>query len=70
MKVGVGEGCDLGAVINERQLAAMIEGVTSAIASGAVLLCGGDRAVEGELSQGSFMTPTILEDLPVGSERV
>jgi aldehyde dehydrogenase (NAD+) len=68
MKLGVGEGCDFGPVINERQLANMLGAVERAAASGATILTGGARADAPELRAGFYMAPTIIEGAPADAE--
>ena len=66
--LGVSED-DLGAVINERQLESMMEGVRKAEDEGATILCGGDRASEptwqrllrGQRSSKGCLTAVITE---------
>ncbi len=61
LKLGVEDGCDLGPVINERQLSNMLAAVEAAKKRGASLLAGGRRADAPELRAGFYMTPTIVE---------
>jgi acyl-CoA reductase-like NAD-dependent aldehyde dehydrogenase len=62
LRVGVGDDADLGPVVNERQLAKMLDEIGSAVSRGGVILCGGHRVeVTG---RGSFLAPTIVEGLP------
>lgn len=56
LKLGNGDGDDLGPVINERQLTNMLAAVRRAAEAGAKVLCGGRR-----VGSGYFMTPTVLE---------
>ena len=60
-KLGVDNDCDLGPVINARQLNAMCAAVERAKAGGARLLAGGARASGGGLDQGFYMQPTVIE---------
>ena len=60
-KVGVDPDCDLGPVINARQLAAMTGAVERAKAAGAKVLAGGARASGGDLDHGFYMQPTVVE---------
>lgn len=61
LRLGVEEDCDLGPVINERQLGAMIDAVARAARNGARVLTGGHRANDPALAGGFYMTPTIIE---------
>jgi succinate-semialdehyde dehydrogenase/glutarate-semialdehyde dehydrogenase len=62
LKVGRGadEGVEVGPLIDEDQLAKVVELVDDAIARGARVLCGGER-VDGP---GHFYRPTVLADVP------
>jgi aldehyde dehydrogenase (NAD+) len=68
LKLGVEDDCDLGPVINARQLAAMCAAVARATASGARVLCGGDRATGPSLEKGFYMQPTVLAGLGPDAE--
>jgi len=59
-KLGVGEDCDFGPVINERQLTNMLATIEGAQKAGARVLTGGKRA-GGALAQGFYLEPTIIE---------
>lgn len=59
-KLGVGDDCDFGPVINERQLNAMLAAVKNAETAGARVLTGGKRA-GGALANGYYLEPTIIE---------
>jgi len=60
LRLGVEEDCDLGPVINRRQLDTMLAAIQRAIAAGAKLVVGGGRAEEVGLADGFYMQPTIL----------
>ena len=60
-KLGVDNDCDLGPVINARQLNGMSAAVERARAGGARVLAGGARATGGGLDQGFYMQPTVIE---------
>jgi aldehyde dehydrogenase (NAD+) len=60
LKLGVGDDCDLGPVINARQLGNMLAAIDRAVAEGASILCGGARASRAELAEGFYLEPTIL----------
>jgi len=68
LKVGVEPDCDLGPVINARQLANMTATVERAVAAGAKVLLGGGRAADAGLADGFYMQPTILEGAGPDSE--
>lgn len=63
LKLGVDPDCDLGPVINQRQLDNMSAAVEGAVRSGACVLAGGAPASEARLAGGFYMQPTILADL-------
>ncbi len=60
LKLGVGDDCDLGPVINARQLGNMLGAIERAVGEGASILCGGKRALRPDLAQGFYLEPTIL----------
>ncbi len=60
LKLGVGDDCDLGPVINARQLDAMLRAIEAARAAGAQVLTGGVRAEGAGLADGFYMQPTVL----------
>ena len=68
LKLGVGDDCDLGPVINARQLANMTSTVERAVAAGARVLTGGGRAAEAGLADGFYMQPTVLEGADPAAE--
>jgi aldehyde dehydrogenase (NAD+) len=68
LKQGVEADCDLGPVINARQLANMSAAVERAVAAGAKVLTGGGRATDPALASGFYMEPTILEGCGPDSE--
>lgn len=61
LKLGVEDDCDLGPVINARQLANMTSAVEKAAAAGARVLVGGGKALGGGLDGGFYMQPTLVE---------
>lgn len=63
LRVGTGDGEDLGPVINERALGRMCAAVDAARAAGARILCGGHRLDR----PGFFMAPTLVEAAPLDS---
>jgi acyl-CoA reductase-like NAD-dependent aldehyde dehydrogenase len=60
---GLDESVDVGPVVNEAQLNKIHEYVQIGIKEGAKLMCGGERATEGELAKGFFYKPTIFADV-------
>ena len=68
LKLGIEDDCDLGPVINARQLAAMCAAVERAAANGARVLCGGHRATASTLAKGFYMQPTVLAGLDPDAE--
>jgi len=64
LRVGAGDGDDLGPVINEKQLLAMISEIEKARAEGAAVLAGGGRLEDEEHRDGYFMAPTVIENVP------
>ncbi len=61
LRLGVDDDCDLGPVISERQIKAMLSAVAQAAKSGARILTGGMRARDPALAAGFYMAPTILD---------
>jgi len=57
LKVGPGDGDDLGPVINARQMENILTAVTKAQGEGARVLCGGQRLP----GNGYYIAPTIIE---------
>jgi acyl-CoA reductase-like NAD-dependent aldehyde dehydrogenase len=64
-KLGVGVDCDLGPVINERQLTNMLGAIEHATAAGARILTGGKRA-GGALERGFYLETTVIEGAKPG----
>ena len=60
-RLGVKDDCDLGPVINIRQLNGMCAAVERARQSGAKVLAGGRRAFGPGLDDGFYMQPTVIE---------
>ena len=67
-KLGVEPDCDLGPVINARQLSGMTASVERAAAAGARILAGGARASGAGLDGGFYMQPTVVEGAGPNSE--
>lgn len=68
LRLGVSNDCDLGPVINARQLKAMLDTVARAEAAGARILTGGRRADAADLAHGFYMTPTVLDEVDLDAE--
>jgi len=66
--VGPGDEHDLGPVINERQLDAMLRAVARARESGAAVIAGGDRLTGEGYDGGYYMAPTLVENAPPQSD--
>ncbi len=60
---GLKEGTDVGPVIHNKALESIHNYVLKALQEGGRLICGGERATEGDLAKGSFYKPTIIADV-------
>jgi aldehyde dehydrogenase (NAD+) len=62
LKVGNGltPGVEMGPAVSKQQLAGNLDYIEGAVTQGAKLLCGGQRLIEGDLTHGWFMQPTVL----------
>jgi aldehyde dehydrogenase (NAD+) len=63
LRVGTSDDDDLGPVINERQLDAMIGALEGARQRGARILTGGHRLTDPFHKDGFYMAPTLIEDV-------
>jgi aldehyde dehydrogenase (NAD+) len=63
LRVGPSDEDDLGPVIHEQSLANILEAVSRAQAKGAKILAGGQRLVGENHKSGSYMAPTVLENV-------
>jgi aldehyde dehydrogenase (NAD+) len=63
-RVGPGDDDHYGPVINERQLAGMLESIDRAKSQGARVLTGGERIDR----PGFYLAPTLVEDVSLGDE--
>ncbi|HJR58769.1 MAG TPA: aldehyde dehydrogenase family protein [Vicinamibacterales bacterium] len=63
LRVGPADDDDFGAVINERQLQAMLAALQRARAGGARVLAGGHRLSDRPYADGYYMAPTVVEGL-------
>ncbi|MBI4552779.1 MAG: aldehyde dehydrogenase family protein [Candidatus Latescibacteria bacterium] len=57
---GLDETVDVGPVVNENQLDTVHRYTEIGLAEGATLLCGGERATDGDLAKGFFYRPTLF----------
>lgn len=53
----------MGAQIDEKQVQRILKYIEIGKQEGATVLCGGERATEGELAKGAFMKPTLLTNV-------
>ena len=60
-------GVTMGPLVDDNALAAMDVAVSSAVAGGAKVACGGARSADGDLADGWFFPPTVLTDVEPGS---
>lgn len=68
LKLGVEADCDLGPVINRRQLDTMSAAVARAVEAGARVLAGGGPASGRGLDGGFYMQPTVIDDVAPDAE--
>lgn len=66
LKIGPGRNPEneVGPLISEEALKAVIAAVESSVYNGMNLVCGGERLADGDLVRGHFMQPTLLEGDP------
>ena len=71
VKVGMPweDDTQMGSQIDQNQMNKILEYVEIAKQEGGRVLCGGERATEGELAKGAFLKPTLIE-VPNNSCRV
>lgn len=65
---GLDEASEMGPVVSEWRLQAILEAVDRGLGNGATIMHGGGRASEGKLGQGCFVTPTLVTGVGVKSE--
>lgn len=65
LKVGAGlkKSTHVGPIVNERQMKRVLDYIRIGQKEGAHLLCGGQRATDGTLKRGWFITPTIFSEV-------
>lgn len=68
LRVGPADDDDLGPVISEAQLTAMLSAVERAHARGATVLTGGHRLSDADHGAGFYMAPTLLEHVDPDDE--
>jgi alpha-ketoglutaric semialdehyde dehydrogenase len=68
LTLGVGDGSDLGPVINKRQHAAILEAIALAQREGGKVLCGGGVPSDASLASGYYVEPTIVDGLPPSAQ--
>jgi aldehyde dehydrogenase (NAD+) len=68
LRLGPGNDDDLGPVINQRQLDAMLVAVERARANGAKILVGGHRLTDPDHGDGFYMAPTLIENVDPDDE--
>jgi aldehyde dehydrogenase (NAD+) len=68
LRLGPGNDDDLGPVINQRQLDAMLVAVERAGANGAKILVGGHRLTDPDHRDGFYMAPTLIENVDPDDE--
>ena len=64
LRVGSTDADDLGPVINERQLTAILRAIDSARSAGAAILAGGARLTTAAHREGFYVAPTLIENAP------
>jgi acyl-CoA reductase-like NAD-dependent aldehyde dehydrogenase len=68
LKVGPSDDDDFGPVINERQLNNMLSVIEDAKKKGAAILAGGERLDDPALAKGSYLAPTVIENVEPGDD--
>jgi aldehyde dehydrogenase (NAD+) len=68
LRLGPGDGDDLGPVINGKQMDRMLSSVETARANGARILCGGHRLMDPSHANGFYMAPTLIDQVDPASE--
>jgi aldehyde dehydrogenase (NAD+) len=71
---GLKKETDVGPLVNERGMKKVLEYIRIGQEEGAMLNCGGRRAVDGALAKGYFVEPTVfsgvLPDMRIGQEEI
>ena len=68
LQLGIEDYCDFGPVINIRQHSNILSAIKKAEAEGGTVLCGGTAPKDTNLKCGYYITPTIIENLPIAAE--
>ncbi|MBI1391060.1 MAG: aldehyde dehydrogenase family protein [bacterium] len=68
LRIGPGDGDDLGPVINERQLNNMLAAIDDATHRGAAVALGGERLTDDAHRGGYYMAPAIIENAALDDE--
>lgn len=68
LKLGTGEGCDLGPIINQNQHQNILAAIERANAEGGTILCGGGVPSDPEVAKGYYIQPTVIEGLKTSAE--
>ena len=72
LKIGSGldDGIEMGPLVSKEQLDRVLGYVADARSDGGTVVTGGNRAPSPALSEGNFVLPTILSDVPTSSRAV
>lgn len=68
LQLGVDAHCDLGPLINKQQQQSILMAIEAAKKQGGKVLCGGSIPDDPKLSNGYYINPTIIDQLPSNSE--
>lgn len=68
LKLGVTSGCDLGPVMHLKQRDSILGFIARAKAEGGQIHCGGSAPTESDLATGFYVSPTIIDGLPMSAE--
>lgn len=68
LKLGIGDGCDLGPVVSRRQQQSILTAIERAKAEGGTVLCGGIVPAAADLSGGYYVEPTVVEGLATNAD--
>jgi succinate-semialdehyde dehydrogenase / glutarate-semialdehyde dehydrogenase len=64
---GLDPGVAYGPVTNDSVIYRVQAHIEDAVRKGATIVCGGQRATEGELARGHFFEPTLIDNAPLDS---
>lgn len=68
LKLGIDANCDLGPVINKRQLIKILDAIETAKKEGGKVICGGYAPLDESISKGYYIKPTVIENLSRNAE--